>query len=74
LVVTSSGSVISTGEPMVNVDEHTPYPPQAIDVYTESKASLKSVFTLMWRPDGRRASIWFSLSLFDDDGNDKYNF
>jgi sterol-4alpha-carboxylate 3-dehydrogenase (decarboxylating) len=37
LVVTSSGSVISTGEPMVNVDESTPYPAQAIDVYTESK-------------------------------------
>lgn len=37
LVVTSSGSVISTGEPMVNVDESTPYPPEAIDVYTESK-------------------------------------
>lgn len=37
LVVTSSGSVISTGEPMVNVDESTPYPAEAIDVYTESK-------------------------------------
>lgn len=37
LVVTSSGSVISNGEPMVNIDESTPYPPKAIDVYTESK-------------------------------------
>ncbi|KAI8331559.1 3-beta hydroxysteroid dehydrogenase/isomerase family-domain-containing protein [Chlamydoabsidia padenii] len=43
LVVTSSGSVISTGEPMVNVDEHTPYPPQAIDVYTESKIECEKV-------------------------------
>ncbi|SAM08888.1 hypothetical protein [Absidia glauca] len=42
LVVTSSGSVISTGEPMVNVDEHTPYPPLAIDVYTESKIGNNS--------------------------------
>jgi sterol-4alpha-carboxylate 3-dehydrogenase (decarboxylating) len=40
LVVTSSGSVISTGEPMVNVDESTPYPAQAIDVYTESKVCM----------------------------------
>lgn len=40
LVVTSSGSVISTGEPMVNVSESAPYPPQAIDVYTESKVRL----------------------------------
>ncbi|GAA5812093.1 hypothetical protein MFLAVUS_005543 [Mucor flavus] len=37
LVVTSSGSVISNGEPMVNIDESTPYPPTPIDVYTESK-------------------------------------
>ncbi|RUS29130.1 3-beta hydroxysteroid dehydrogenase/isomerase family-domain-containing protein [Jimgerdemannia flammicorona] len=37
LVVTSSGSVISTGKAMVNVDESAPYPPVAIDVYTESK-------------------------------------
>ncbi|CAO3588007.1 unnamed protein product [Absidia cylindrospora] len=43
LVVTSSGSVISTGEPMVNVNEHTPYPPQAIDVYTESKIECEKV-------------------------------
>ncbi|KAG0162575.1 erg26, C-3 sterol dehydrogenase [Apophysomyces sp. BC1015] len=43
LVVTSSGSVISTGEPMVNVDEHTPYPPQAIDVYTESKIECEKI-------------------------------
>lgn len=39
LVVTSSGSVISTGEPMMNVDESTPYPATPIDVYTESKVS-----------------------------------
>ena len=39
LVVTSSGSVISNGEPMVNIDESTPYPPTAIDVYTESKVT-----------------------------------
>lgn len=37
LVVTSSGSVIATGEPMVNIDESAPYPVEAIDVYTESK-------------------------------------
>lgn len=37
LVVTSSGSVISNGKPMENVDENTPYPPESIDVYTESK-------------------------------------
>ncbi|KAI8063274.1 3-beta hydroxysteroid dehydrogenase/isomerase family-domain-containing protein [Gongronella butleri] len=43
LVVTSSGSVISTGEPMVNVDESTPYPPTAIDVYTESKMECEKV-------------------------------
>ncbi|KAL0087140.1 hypothetical protein F4703DRAFT_1904573 [Phycomyces blakesleeanus] len=43
LVVTSSGSVISTGEPMVNVDESAPYPPQAIDVYTESKIECEKV-------------------------------
>lgn len=43
LVVTSSGSVISTGEPMVNVDESTPYPPEAIDVYTESKIECEKV-------------------------------
>ncbi|CAM0143206.1 erg26, C-3 sterol dehydrogenase [Umbelopsis sp. WA50703] len=43
LVVTSSGSVISTGEPMVNVDESTPYPAQAIDVYTESKIECEKV-------------------------------
>lgn len=40
LVVTSSGSVISNGEPMVNIDESTPYPPQSIDVYTESKVCI----------------------------------
>lgn len=44
LVVTSSGSVISTGEPMVNIDESTPYPPQAIDVYTESKVEDSALF------------------------------
>ncbi|KAI8364722.1 3-beta hydroxysteroid dehydrogenase/isomerase family-domain-containing protein [Radiomyces spectabilis] len=43
LVVTSSGSVISTGEPMVNVDEHTPYPPVPIDVYTESKMECEKI-------------------------------
>ncbi|KAI8369726.1 hypothetical protein BD560DRAFT_454627 [Blakeslea trispora] len=43
LVVTSSGSVISTGEPMVNIDESTPYPPKAVDVYTESKIECEKV-------------------------------
>ncbi|KAI9306543.1 3-beta hydroxysteroid dehydrogenase/isomerase family-domain-containing protein [Cunninghamella echinulata] len=43
LVVTSSGSVISTGEPMVNIDESAPYPPEAIDVYTESKRECEKV-------------------------------
>ncbi|KAI9310799.1 3-beta hydroxysteroid dehydrogenase/isomerase family-domain-containing protein [Dichotomocladium elegans] len=43
LVVTSSGSVISTGEPMVNVDESAPYPPVAIDVYTESKIECEKL-------------------------------
>ncbi|KAI8075803.1 uncharacterized protein B0P05DRAFT_546471 [Gilbertella persicaria] len=43
LVVTSSGSVISTGEPMVNIDESTPYPAQAVDVYTESKIECEKV-------------------------------
>ncbi|KAG1332645.1 hypothetical protein G6F62_007138 [Rhizopus arrhizus] len=41
LVVTSSGSVISNGEPMVNIDESAPYPPTAIDVYTESKTECE---------------------------------
>ncbi|CAO3676213.1 unnamed protein product [Rhizopus stolonifer] len=41
LVVTSSGSVISNGEPMVNVDESAPYPDTAIDVYTESKTECE---------------------------------
>ncbi|KAI9260182.1 3-beta hydroxysteroid dehydrogenase/isomerase family-domain-containing protein [Sporodiniella umbellata] len=41
LVVTSSGSVISNGEPMVNVDESAPYPSTAIDVYTESKTECE---------------------------------
>ncbi|CEG69749.1 hypothetical protein RMATCC62417_05768 [Rhizopus microsporus] len=43
LVVTSSGSVISTGEPMMNVDESTPYPATPIDVYTESKMECEKV-------------------------------
>lgn len=43
LVVTSSGSVISNGEPMVNIDESTPYPAVPIDVYTESKACKRRV-------------------------------
>ncbi|KAI8983793.1 3-beta hydroxysteroid dehydrogenase/isomerase family-domain-containing protein [Pilobolus umbonatus] len=43
LVVTSSGSVISTGEPMVNIDESTPYPAEAIDVYTESKIECEKL-------------------------------
>ncbi|KAI8982298.1 3-beta hydroxysteroid dehydrogenase/isomerase family-domain-containing protein [Mycotypha africana] len=43
LVVTSSGSVISNGEPMVNIDENTPYPEKAIDVYTESKMECEKV-------------------------------
>ncbi|EIE81035.1 hypothetical protein G6F46_002935 [Rhizopus delemar] len=41
LVVTSSGSVISNGEPMVNIDESAPYPSTAIDVYTESKTECE---------------------------------
>lgn len=47
LVVTSSGSVISNGEPMVNIDESTPYPPVPIDVYTESKARNRMLSTYM---------------------------
>lgn len=47
LVVTSSGSVISNGEPMVNIDESTPYPPQAIDVYTESKVKYFRILSII---------------------------
>lgn len=57
LVVTSSGSVISNGEPMVNIDESTPYPPKAIDVYTESKVYMYKYtrkHTLTYLQDGMR--------------------
>ncbi|KAG2194969.1 hypothetical protein INT47_002825 [Mucor saturninus] len=37
LVVTSSGSVISNGEPMVNIDESTPYPAVPIDMVCEQE-------------------------------------
>ncbi|KAI7862635.1 3-beta hydroxysteroid dehydrogenase/isomerase family-domain-containing protein [Spinellus fusiger] len=43
LVVTSSGSVVSTGEPMMNIDESMPYPDISIDVYTESKIECEKV-------------------------------
>ncbi|OZJ04468.1 hypothetical protein BZG36_02803 [Bifiguratus adelaidae] len=43
LVVTSSGSVVSTGKPMINITEAQPYPNQAIDKYAESKMECEKL-------------------------------